>query len=87
MSIMALVSAVLLGLIVGLLARSILPGTQKMGWLLTIALGVGGSLLASIVGQAMGWYKPGEMAGWFASLVAAVALLWVVGVVKGRSSS
>ncbi len=84
---MNLLSTALLGLIVGLLARSLFPGTQKMGWILTIVLGVGGSVLANVAGQAMGWYQPGEVAGWFGSLVGALALLWLAGLVRGRSSS
>jgi len=56
-----------------------LPGEQKIGWILTILLGVGGSMLAGFIGQALGWYQAGQGAGWIASVLGAVLLLFVVG--------
>ncbi|MBQ0933890.1 GlsB/YeaQ/YmgE family stress response membrane protein [Ideonella paludis] len=67
------------GLIVGAVARLLMPGDQKIGWILTCVLGVAGSFLASTAGQAMGWYAPGQAAGWIASVLGALALLFVVG--------
>ena len=84
---MSIISSIVIGLIVGVLARALLPGDQKMGWILTCVLGVAGSLAASFAGQAMGWYAPGEPAGWFASVVTAVVLLFVVGKVRSSDSS
>ena len=84
---MSIIGTILLGLVVGLLARALLPGNQKMGWILTCVLGVAGSLAASFAGQAMGWYAPGEPAGWFASVVTAVVLLFVVGKVRSSGSA
>ena len=81
---MGILTTIVVGLIVGALARFLLPGDQKMGWILTCLLGIGGSLLAGFVGQALGWYKAGEPAGWIASVIGAVVLLVVVG--KLRSS-
>ncbi len=81
---MSIISTIILGLIVGVLARALLPGEQKMGWTLTCVLGVAGSLGASFLGQQMGWYAPGEAAGWIVSVLTAVVLLFVVG--KVRSS-
>ena len=69
------------------IARFVLPGEQKMGWILTCLLGVGGSLLAGFAGQALGWYQAGQGAGWIASVVGAVVLLVVVGKLRGGSSS
>jgi uncharacterized membrane protein YeaQ/YmgE (transglycosylase-associated protein family) len=74
---MSLIGTILLGLIVGMLARGLLPGEQKMGWILTCVLGVAGSAVANYVGQGLGWYKPGEVAGWFASVLGAAALLFI----------
>jgi uncharacterized membrane protein YeaQ/YmgE (transglycosylase-associated protein family) len=82
---MGLIGTILVGLIVGALARFIMPGEQKMGWIMTILLGVAGSLLAGFIGQALGWYQAGEGAGWIASVVGALVLLFVVG--KLRSGS
>ena len=84
---MGIIGTILVGLIVGAIARFVLPGEQKMGWILTCVLGIAGSFLAGFVGQALGWYQVGETAGWIASVVGAVILLWVVGKVQSRSSS
>lgn len=81
---MGILTTIIVGLIVGALARFLLPGDQKMGWILTCLLGIGGSLLAGFVGQALGWYKAGEPSGWIASVIGAIVLLVVVG--KLRSS-
>jgi uncharacterized membrane protein YeaQ/YmgE (transglycosylase-associated protein family) len=84
---MGIISTIIVGLIVGAIARFVLPGDQKMGWILTCLLGIGGSLIAGYVGQAMGWYAVGEAAGWIASVIGAVILLLVVQMVRRRSSS
>jgi len=75
-----------IGFIVGLIARAILPGTQSLGIILTAVLGIAGSFLAGFVGQALGWYAPGATAGFIASVVGAIVLLLIVGLVKGKSS-
>jgi uncharacterized membrane protein YeaQ/YmgE (transglycosylase-associated protein family) len=84
---MGIISTIVVGLIVGAIARFVLPGEQKMGWILTCLLGIGGSLLAGYLGQAMGWYAVGQPAGWIASVVGAVLLLVVVQMVRGRKSA
>jgi uncharacterized membrane protein YeaQ/YmgE (transglycosylase-associated protein family) len=76
---MGILGTILVGLIVGALARFVMPGEQKMGWILTILLGIGGSMLAGFIGRALGWYQPGEAANWIASVLGAVLLLFVVG--------
>ncbi|MDQ2779816.1 MAG: GlsB/YeaQ/YmgE family stress response membrane protein [Pseudomonadota bacterium] len=82
---MGIISTIIVGLIVGALARFVLPGKQSMGWILTIALGIAGALIAGFAGRAMGWYQPGQPAGWIASVVGAVVLLVIVGMVKSKS--
>ena len=82
---MGLIGTILVGLIVGAIARFILPGEQKMGWILTILLGIGGSMAAGFIGQALGWYRAGEGAGWIASVVGALVLLFVVQKVRGST--
>lgn len=84
---MGFIGTIIVGLIVGAIARFVLPGEQKMGWILTCLLGIGGSLLAGFVGQALGWYQVGQGAGWIASVVGAVLLLFVVSKLRGGSSS
>ena len=76
----------LIGFIVGLIARAILPGTQSLGIILTAVLGVAGSLLAGFAGQAMGWYAQGQPAGFIASVLGAIVLLFLVGKFKGSAS-
>ena len=82
---MGLIATIVVGLIVGAIARFLMPGDQKMGWILTILLGIGGSLAAGFIGQALGWYKAGEGAGWIASVVGALVLLFVVQKVRGST--
>ena len=74
---MGILGTILVGLVVGALARWIMPGEQKMGWIMTIVLGVAGSVVAGFVGGALGWYQPGEGAGWIASVLGAIVLLFV----------
>ena len=75
-----------IGFVVGLLARAILPGTQSLGIILTAVLGIAGAFLAGFAGQAMGLYTSGQPAGFIASVIGAIVLLFVVGLVKGKSS-
>ncbi|GAB1388259.1 MAG: GlsB/YeaQ/YmgE family stress response membrane protein [Rubrivivax sp.] len=82
---MGILGTIVVGFVVGALARFLLPGDQKMGLILTILLGIGGSLLAGFAGQAMGWYAPGQGAGWIASVVGAIVLLVVVQKLRGGS--
>ena len=80
---MGFIGTIVVGLIVGALARLVMPGDQKLGWIMTILVGIGGSLLAGFVGQALGWYTVGQGAGWIASVLGAVVLLFVVGKLRG----
>lgn len=80
---MGLIGTIIVGLIVGAIARFIMPGDQKMGWIMTILLGIGGSMLAGFVGQALGWYQAGQGAGWIGSVVGALVLLFAVGKLRG----
>ncbi len=76
----------IIGFVVGLIARAILPGTQSLGIILTAVLGIAGSFAAGFLGQAMGWYAKGEPVGFLASVIGAIVLLFIVGKLK-RSSS
>lgn len=75
---MALLGTLFVGLIVGAIARFVLPGERRMGLILTCLLGIGGSIAAGFVGQQLGWYQAGQGAGWLASIGGAVVLLLVV---------
>ena len=84
---LSLIGMVLVGLVIGLIARAVKPGDDKLGWIMTALLGIAGSLLAGYVGPAMGWYQQGDAAGWIASVLGAVVLLVLYGLVKGKSQS
>lgn len=83
---LSVIGTLLIGLVVGFIARAIKPGDDRLGWIMTALLGVAGSFVANYVGQAMGWYQAGEAAGLVASVLGAVALLAVYGLVKGKAS-
>ena len=83
---MSLLGTLLVGLIVGLIARAIKPGDDSMGWLMTIVLGIVGSFLASWAGYALGLYPQGSSAGWIASTIGAVIVLFIYNLVRGKSS-
>ncbi len=82
---MSYVYLAFIGLIVGAVARFVLPGEQKMGWIMTAVLGIAGSFLANYAGAAIGWYKAGETAGFITSVVGALILLVLYGMVKNKS--
>lgn len=82
---LSLLGTLIIGLVVGFIARAVKPGDDKLGWIMTALLGVAGSFLASYVGVAMGWYAQGEAAGWIASVVGAVVLLVIYGLVKSKN--
>ena len=84
---MAYVWMAVIGFVVGLIARAVLPGTQSLGIILTAALGIAGSFLAGFAGKSMGWYAEGEPAGWIASVIGAAVLLFIVGKLKGSGTS
>ena len=81
---MALIQTFVVGLVIGLIARAIMPGTQKLGWIMTAILGVAGSALANFVGGAMHFYEPGQTAGWIASVIGAIVVLAVVGKLSNK---
>jgi uncharacterized membrane protein YeaQ/YmgE (transglycosylase-associated protein family) len=82
---LAFIGTLIVGLIVGLIARAIKPGDDSMGWIMTIVLGIAGSLVAGYVGRAFGWYQPGQPAGWIASVIGAIVLLFLWGMIRKRS--
>jgi uncharacterized membrane protein YeaQ/YmgE (transglycosylase-associated protein family) len=74
---MTILWTIIIGFIVGLVARAVMPGKDKAGVLLTTVLGVAGALIGSLLGRAFGLYAAGEAAGWFLSVLGAVAVLAV----------
>jgi uncharacterized membrane protein YeaQ/YmgE (transglycosylase-associated protein family) len=72
---MNILVTILVGLIVGLLARFAMPGRDPMGFILTTLLGIAGAFLGAWIGQATGVYAPGEPAGWIISIIGACIVL------------
>jgi uncharacterized membrane protein YeaQ/YmgE (transglycosylase-associated protein family) len=68
---------ILFGLIVGVLAKLLMPGRDPGGIIVTIALGIAGAIVGGFLGQAVGWYQPGDSAGLFMSIVGAILLLFL----------
>lgn len=81
---MGILATIVVGFIVGLIARAIMPGDQKLGLIMTTLLGIAGSLLASYGGAAVGLYAPGTPAGWIASVVGAIVVLFIYGLVTKK---
>lgn len=82
----SLLGTLIVGLIVGLIARAIKPGDDSLGWIMTILLGIAGSFVASYVGVALGWYRQGDAAGWIASIIGAIVLLVLYHLVRGKTT-
>jgi len=81
----SLLGTLFVGLIVGWIARALKPGDDRLGWIMTSVLGVAGSFVASTVGTLLGWYRPGQPAGWIASVLGAMALLVLYSVIKKKN--
>ena len=76
---MGIVWTIVLGFVIGIIAKFVHPGKEDMGFFMTILLGIGGSFLAGVIGQFFGWYQAGEGAGFIASVIVAILLLVIYG--------
>jgi uncharacterized membrane protein YeaQ/YmgE (transglycosylase-associated protein family) len=83
-----LIATIVVGFIVGVIAKLIMPGKENMGFIATTLLGVVGSVAATYAGKAIGWYEAGDGAGWIGSIVGAFIALWIYQkVAAGRAST
>lgn len=78
---------VIFGLVIGLIARAVMPGKDKMSWVATGLLGIVGAVGAGWAGRAFGWYGPEDTAGFIASFVGAFVLLFIYNRVVARKGS
>ena len=78
------IGAIIIGGIAGAIAKFIMPGRDGGGIILTVILGIVGALVATFLGQALGWYAPGQSTGFIGSIVGAVIILFVYRLVTGR---
>lgn len=82
--IMHILWTLIVGLVIGALAKLVMPGKDPGGVIVTIALGIAGAFVAHFIGQAAGWYAPDEPAGLLSSIVGAVVLLAGYRMITGR---
>jgi uncharacterized membrane protein YeaQ/YmgE (transglycosylase-associated protein family) len=83
---MHIIWTILIGFVAGLVAKMLTPGRDPSGFFITAAIGIAGSLIATYVGQAIGWYEAGQSAGFIGAVVGAIVLLVIYHLVR-RSSS
>jgi uncharacterized membrane protein YeaQ/YmgE (transglycosylase-associated protein family) len=81
---MGIIWTIVLGFVIGVIAKLLHPGKENMGFIMTVLLGIAGSFLAGIIGQFLGWYRAGEGAGFIASVVVAILLLAIFGRLRQR---
>jgi len=84
---MGIISMIFIGLIVGAIAKLVMPGNDPGGIIVTILLGIGGSVVSGFLGRALGWYTPGEPAGFLASIIGSIIILAIYRMIIGRSTS
>jgi uncharacterized membrane protein YeaQ/YmgE (transglycosylase-associated protein family) len=83
----SLIWACIIGLVVGAVAKLIMPGKGPGGWIITILLGLAGSLVASYLGRLVGWYKEGQSAGFIMSVLGAILILFVYRLIIGQKTA
>ncbi|MCL2344642.1 MAG: GlsB/YeaQ/YmgE family stress response membrane protein [Desulfobulbus sp.] len=81
---MGIIWTIVLGFVIGVIAKLLHPGKENMGFIATVLLGIAGSFLAGLIGQFLGWYTAGEGAGMIASVIVAVILLVIYGRLRAR---
>ena len=75
-----------IGLVIGAVAKLLTPGRDPGGCIITMLIGIAGAFVASYLGQKLGWYEPGQPAGFIASVVGAMLLLLLYRLIAGRRS-
>jgi uncharacterized membrane protein YeaQ/YmgE (transglycosylase-associated protein family) len=76
---MGLVWMIIIGFVIGVLAKFLHPGRDNMGFVVTVLIGIGGSLVATFLGQALGLYAPGQPAGFVGAVIGAILILAIYG--------
>jgi uncharacterized membrane protein YeaQ/YmgE (transglycosylase-associated protein family) len=82
-----IVGTLVIGLVVGASAKLLMPGRDPGGCLITILLGIAGAFLAGFLGRSIGWYEPGQPAGFIASIIGAMLLLLAYRLIRGANRS
>lgn len=85
---MSIIWTIIIGFVAGVIAKLIMPGpNEPSGFILTTILGIVGAFVATYLGQAIGWYRADEGAGFIGAVVGAIVVLFIWGVIAGRRSS
>lgn len=85
---MGFIWTIIIGFVAGLIAKFVMPGSNEpAGFVLTTILGIVGAIVATYLGQALGWYAPGEGAGLIGAVIGAIVVLFAWGMFSGRRSS
>jgi uncharacterized membrane protein YeaQ/YmgE (transglycosylase-associated protein family) len=82
---MGIIGTIIIGLLAGIVAKFLMPGRDPSGFIITILLGIAGAFVATYLGQAVGWYRAGEGAGFIGAVVGAVIILAIYRLIAGRS--
>ena len=82
---MGILWTILIGLIVGIVAKFLMPGRDPGGFIITVIIGIVGSVIATYLGRAMGFYQLGESAGFIAAVLGSIILLVIYRMVAGKS--
>lgn len=84
---MHIIGVIIIGFLAGLLARFLMPGRDAMGFIMTTLLGIVGAVVATYIGQAIGWYHEGENAGFIGAIVGAIIVLAAYHLIARRRSA
>ena len=84
---MGILFTLIIGLIAGAVAKFLMPGRDPGGFIITILLGIAGAFVGTWIGQAVGWYPPGAQAGFIASVIGAMLLLFLYRMFTGRKTA
>ena len=84
---MGLIYTLLIGLIVGAIAKFLMPGKDPGGWIITILLGIAGAFVGGWLGQMLGLYAPGDPVGFIVSVLGAMLLLFIYRMVQGKKAA
>jgi len=83
---MGIIWTIIIGFVAGVIAKLLMPGdNEPSGFILTTILGIVGAIVATYLGEAVGWYRPGQGAGFIGAIVGAVIVLFVYGLFAGRN--
>jgi uncharacterized membrane protein YeaQ/YmgE (transglycosylase-associated protein family) len=82
---MGIIGTIIIGLLAGIVAKFLMPGRDPGGFIITILLGIAGAFVATYLGQAIGWYRAGEGAGFIGAVVGAIIILLIYRLIAGRS--